>query len=166
MEATEIFTPERGGERRAIYFQNPGLKDREPWGWGPATQNIYAAVQLILPGEEAPSHRHTQSALRFIVNGEGAILLLMGNECLWKKEISLLRTPQGMWHDHGHEGKEPMFWLDILDIFLSYMRRGAHFLRVIRREWNQQFILTIIPVNIIKGDWFVRYTIENRKKHR
>lgn len=31
-EAAEIFTPDRGGERRAIYFQNPGLTYRQPWG--------------------------------------------------------------------------------------------------------------------------------------
>ena len=61
-EAAQIFTPERGGERRAIYFQNPGLTYRKPWGQVSTTQTLYAAVQLLLPGEEAPSHRHTQSA--------------------------------------------------------------------------------------------------------
>ena len=60
MEAREIFTPDRGGERRAIYLQNPGLKQRAPWGWASTTNTLYAAVQLILPGETAPSHRHTQ----------------------------------------------------------------------------------------------------------
>lgn len=63
-EAAEIFTPERGGERRAIYFQNPGLTYRKPWGWASTTQTIYVAVQSLLPGEKAPSHRHSQNALR------------------------------------------------------------------------------------------------------
>src|SRR4051794_1945601 len=66
MEAREIFTPDRGGERRAIYLQNPGLTYRKPWGWASTTNSLNAAVQLILPGETAPSHRHSQSAVRFI----------------------------------------------------------------------------------------------------
>ncbi|MGY4691494.1 cupin domain-containing protein [Salibacterium sp. K-3] len=126
MEATEIFTPERGGERRAIYLQNPGLKDREPWGWGAATQNIYAAVQLILPGEQAPSHRHTQSALRFIINGEGAYSVING-ERMYMNEGDFVVTPQGMWHGHGHDGDEPMFWMDVLDIPFIYATGGTFF---------------------------------------
>ena len=47
-EAAQIFTPERGGERRAIYFQNPGLTYREPWGWGSTTQTIYAASSNVI----------------------------------------------------------------------------------------------------------------------
>ncbi|GAA3312530.1 hypothetical protein GCM10020331_000500 [Ectobacillus funiculus] len=62
---TNFFTPERGGERRAIYLQNPGLDYRQPWGWASTSQTLYAAVQLLQPGEVAPSHRHTQNALRF-----------------------------------------------------------------------------------------------------
>ncbi len=89
-EAAEIFTPERGGERRAIYFQNPGLTYRQPWGWASTTQTLYAAVQLLLPGEVAPSHRHSQNALRFITEGKGRIPLLMVNASSWKKEISSL----------------------------------------------------------------------------
>ncbi|MFB4162423.1 cupin domain-containing protein [Alteribacillus sp. JSM 102045] len=126
MEATNIFTPERGGERRAIYLQNPKLKDREPWGWGAATQNIYAAVQLILPGEEAPSHRHKQSALRFIMEGEGAYSIVDG-ERLFMNEGDFVVTPQECWHGHGHEGEEPMFWMDVLDIPFIYSVGGSFF---------------------------------------
>src|SRR5699024_5532042 len=78
LEAAEIFTPERGGERRAIYFQNPGLTYRKPWGQVSTTQTLYAAVQSLQPGEEAPSHRHTQSALRFVTEGEGAYTIVQG----------------------------------------------------------------------------------------
>jgi hypothetical protein len=28
---------------------------------------MYAGVQLVMPGEIAPAHRHTQSALRFVL---------------------------------------------------------------------------------------------------
>ena len=42
------------------------------------TQSLYAGLQLILPGEIAPSHRHSQSALRFIVEGAGAYTAVDG----------------------------------------------------------------------------------------
>jgi gentisate 1,2-dioxygenase len=28
----------------------------------------------------------------------------------------LILTPSGLWHEHGHEGKEPVVWLDALDL--------------------------------------------------
>lgn len=126
MEAKEIFTPDRGGERRAIYLQNPGLKNREPWGWGSATQTLYAAVQLILPGETAPSHRHTQGALRFIMQGSGAYSIVQG-ERLFMEEGDFLTTPQGLWHGHSHPGDKPMIWMDCLDIPTIYAIGGTFF---------------------------------------
>lgn len=125
-EATSIFTPERGGERRAIYLQNPGLKHRQPWGWASTTQTLYAAVQLILPGETAPSHRHTQSALRFITNGEGAYTIVDGQR-LFMEEGDYLITPKGMWHGHSHAGTEPMIWMDCLDIPFIFNTGGTFF---------------------------------------
>ncbi|MFD0616194.1 cupin domain-containing protein [Paenibacillus sp. GCM10027629] len=126
MEAKEIFTPDRGGERRAIYLQNPGLMNREPWGWASTTQTLYAAVQLILPGETAPSHRHTQSALRFITEGEGAYSIVQG-ERIFMEEGDFLITPQGLWHGHSHTGTKPMIWMDCLDIPLIYSIGGTFF---------------------------------------
>ncbi|WP_276352169.1 cupin domain-containing protein [Cohnella caldifontis] len=126
MEASTIFTPDRGGERRAIYIQNPGLAYKKPWGWASATQTLYAAIQLILPGETAPSHRHTQSALRFISKGKGAYSIVDG-ERLYMEEGDFLTTPGGLWHGHSHPGTEPMFWLDCLDIPFMYGINGTFF---------------------------------------
>ncbi|MGD8189445.1 cupin domain-containing protein [Brevibacillus ginsengisoli] len=126
MEATEIFTPERGGERRAIYLQNPGLKDRKPWGWASTTNTLYAAVQLILPGEIAPSHRHTQNALRFVIEGEGAYTIVQGQR-IFMEEGDYLITPGGLWHGHEHLGSQPMIWLDCLDIPTMYALAGTFF---------------------------------------
>jgi len=126
MEARDIFTPDRGGERRAIYLQNPGLTDRLPWGWASTTQTLYAAVQLILPGEKAPSHRHTQSALRFIMKGEGAYSIVQG-ERIFMEEGDFLVTPQGLWHGHAHPGDQPMIWMDCLDIPTIYAIGGTFF---------------------------------------
>ncbi|WP_017729146.1 cupin domain-containing protein [Halalkalibacterium ligniniphilum] len=125
-EATQIFTPERGGERRAIYFQNPGFKSRQPWGWASTTNTLYAAVQLILPGEAAPSHRHTQNAMRFITKGSGAFSTVQGQR-IFMEEGDYLTTPGWLWHGHGHEGERPMIWMDILDIPFVYASAGTFF---------------------------------------
>ncbi|MFJ7972755.1 cupin domain-containing protein [Psychrobacillus sp. NPDC096389] len=125
-EAAEIFTPDRGGERRAIYFQNPGLTYRKPWGWASTSQTIYAAVQMLLPGEKAPSHRHSQSALRFISKGTGAYTIVQG-ERIFMEEGDFLTTPKNLWHGHEHLGTEPMLWMDALDIPTLYSIGGTFF---------------------------------------
>ncbi|HEU5072779.1 MAG TPA: hypothetical protein VFU02_01370, partial [Polyangiaceae bacterium] len=58
LEAGDLITA-REAERRVLVLENPGLR-----GASSVTQTLYAGLQLILPGEVAPSHRHTQSALR------------------------------------------------------------------------------------------------------
>lgn len=126
LESAEIFTPERGGERRAIYLQNPGLTYRKPWGWASTTQTLYAAVQLLIPGEKAPSHRHWQNAQRFITEGEGAYTIVQGQR-IFMEEGSFLITPGGLWHGHEHIGDKPMIWMDVLDIPLAYSIGGTFF---------------------------------------
>ncbi|MBM4762954.1 cupin domain-containing protein [Bacillus sp. B15-48] len=125
-EAAEIFTPERGGERRAIYFQNPGLTYRQPWGWASTTQTLYAAVQLLLPGEVAPSHRHSQNAMRFITEGDGAYTIVQGQR-VFMEEGDFLITPKTLWHGHEHLGDKPMVWMDALDIPTVYSIGGTFF---------------------------------------
>src|SRR5262249_62000732 len=66
LEAAEHITAAEA-ERRVLILENPGLR-----GSSQITGNLYAGLQLIMPGETAPPHRHTQSALRFIVEGDGA----------------------------------------------------------------------------------------------
>ena len=126
MEAAEIFTPDRGGERRAIYLQNPGLEYRQPWGWASTTQTLYAAVQLLQPGEVAPSHRHSQNALRFITEGEGAYTIVQGERIHMEKGDFLI-TPKDLWHGHEHQGTKPMIWTDVLDIPTIYALGGTFF---------------------------------------
>src|SRR5262245_1187829 len=61
MEAGELISAEEA-ERRVLVLENPGLR-----GASSITHSLYAGLQLILPGEVAPSHRHIQSALRFVI---------------------------------------------------------------------------------------------------
>jgi len=97
--------------RRVLILENPGLR-----GQSSITQSLYAGLQLILPGEIAPSHRHTQSALRFIVEGRGAYTAVDGERTTMQPGDFII-TPSWTWHDHGnpHDG-EPVVWLDGLDI--------------------------------------------------
>lgn len=110
MRAGEVVTAEEA-ERRVLYLQNPGLGDAPP----AITQTLYAGVQLILPGEVAPSHRHSAAALRFIMEGDGAYTSVDGEQTFMSPGDFVL-TPNWTWHDHGNTSDQPMIWLDGLDL--------------------------------------------------
>jgi gentisate 1,2-dioxygenase len=96
-------------ERRVLMLVNPGLL--EP----PRTvTTLFGGYQIIVPGEDAQAHRHAAGAFRFIVEGESAVTTVEG-ERVWMRPGDLLLTPSWHWHDHRHEGDEPMVWLDGLD---------------------------------------------------
>jgi gentisate 1,2-dioxygenase len=113
MHAGELISAEEA-VRRVLILENPGLP-----GQSSITQSLYAGLQLILPGEVAPSHRHVQSALRFIVDGRGAYTTV-GGERTTMYPGDFIITPSWDWHDHGNEGiegvTEPVVWMDGLDI--------------------------------------------------
>lgn len=108
-------TPIEKAERRVLVLANPGLELETMR----ATPTIYVGMQLILPGETAPNHRHTPSAIRFVVEGQGAYTLIGGEKCPMEKG-DLILTPSGLWHEHGHDGQGPVVWLDALDLPLIY----------------------------------------------
>lgn len=109
LESGELLTAEEA-ERRVLMLENPALP-----GQARATSTLYAGIQLILPGETAPAHRHTPSALRFMIEGEHGFTAV-GGERTTMREGDLVITPSWAWHDHGNEGTEPVAWLDGLDI--------------------------------------------------
>jgi gentisate 1,2-dioxygenase len=96
-------------ERRVLSLQNPSI----PSGRG-STQTIQAAVQMIHKGDRAPSHRHTIAAIRFIIEGSGAVTIVDG-EPLVMEPGDFLLTPSWTWHGHLKETEGDMFWLDVLD---------------------------------------------------
>jgi gentisate 1,2-dioxygenase len=100
----------RGGERRAIALANPGL------GGAPyAVPTLWAAIQYLNPREDAPVHRHTQHAFRFVVEGEGVWTVVDGDPVAMRRGDFLL-TPGWRFHGHHNRSDEPMAWLDGLDI--------------------------------------------------
>jgi gentisate 1,2-dioxygenase len=109
MEAGRIISA-REAERRVLILENPGLR-----GASSITHSLFAGLQLILPGEVAASHRHTQSALRFVIEGEGAYTAVDGERTTMHPGDFII-TPSWTFHDHGNPGDAPVIWLDGLDI--------------------------------------------------
>jgi gentisate 1,2-dioxygenase len=103
----------RGGERRAIALGNPGLGG-EPF----TTPTLWAAVQYLGPREVAPDHRHSQSAFRFVLEGEGVWTVVDGDPVAMRRG-DLLLTPGMAFHGHHNTLDVPMAWLDGLDIPIS-----------------------------------------------
>jgi gentisate 1,2-dioxygenase len=109
LEAGGLITAKEA-ERRVLILENPGLR-----GQSKITTSLYCGVQLVLPGEVAPAHRHSQSALRFVMEGKGAHTAVDGERTMMEPGDFVI-TPAMAWHDHGNQSSEPMFWMDGLDI--------------------------------------------------
>ena len=114
-------TPIEKAERRVLVLANPGhgLDKMQ------ASAAMYLGMQLLLPGEWAPSHRHTPNAVRMIVEGEGAYTTVNGEKCPMRRG-DLILTPTGLWHEHGHDGTGPVIWLDVLDLPLVYYMEASY----------------------------------------
>ncbi len=104
-------TPMEKAERRVLILSNPGLG----LGAVSATPSIFIGMQLILPGESAPTHKHSPSAIRMVIEGKGGYTTVQGERCPMEKG-DLILTPSGLWHEHGHEGTDPVIWMDALDL--------------------------------------------------
>jgi gentisate 1,2-dioxygenase len=141
MESGKLITAQEA-TRRVLMLMNPGLG-----GEASITGSLFAGLQLIMPGEIAPAHRHTQSALRFIIEGKGAFTAVDG-ERTYMRPGDFVITPSWTWHDHGNETSEPMVWLDGLDIPLV-MQFGATFREDHRADEA--------PVTRPEGDALARY---------
>ena len=120
MRAGEL-TPIEKAERRVLVLANPGhgLEKMQ------ASAAMYLGLQLLIPGEWAPAHRHTPNAVRMVVEGEGAWTTVDGQKCPMSRG-DLILTPTGLWHEHGHDGTEPVVWLDVLDLPLMYYTETSY----------------------------------------
>lgn len=114
-------TPIEKAERRVLVLADPGRGD----GAMQATSTLYCGLQLLLPGETAPTHRHTPSAARIVIEGKGGYTVVDGEKCPMERG-DLILTPGGLWHDHGHDGSDPVIWLDVLDLPLFVYLEGSY----------------------------------------
>jgi gentisate 1,2-dioxygenase len=120
-EAGRLVPVGRGGERRAIALANPSLGGR-PF----ATPTLWAAIQYLMPGEDAPEHRHSQHAFRFVVEGEG-VWTVVGGDPVRMSRGDFLPQAAWNWHAHHNAATEPMAWIDGLDIPFSYYTESQFF---------------------------------------
>jgi gentisate 1,2-dioxygenase len=146
-EAVRSALAEAGGlisaeeaERRVLILENPGLPRTSQ-----ITTSLYAGLQLVLPGEVAPAHRHSQSALRMILEGSGSSSVIAG-ESVTMNIGDLVVTSPGSWHDHRNETDSATIWLDALDIPMvrffdgSFIEHGQHAAQTITKIENDSLL--------------------------
>jgi gentisate 1,2-dioxygenase len=109
LEAGDVITAEEA-TRRVLILENPALP-----GKSQVTNTLFAGVQLILPGEIAPAHQHVASAIRFVLDGQGAYTAVEGERAVMSPGDFVI-TANWAPHDHGNPSKSPMMWLDVLDV--------------------------------------------------
>ena len=141
MEAGRLITAKEA-LRRVLILQNPGMP-----GKACVTQSLFAGYQLILPGEIAPSHRHTQSALRFVLEGSCAYTAVDGERTMMRPGDFII-TPSWTWHDHGNPGTEPVIWMDGLDVPI---------LRTFAAQFHEPFPEDVQPLSRGEGASGARY---------
>jgi len=108
LESGPLITAEEA-ERRVLILENPAMR-----GQSKITNSLFAGIQMILPGEVAPAHRHVSSAIRFVLDGEGAYTAVEGEKA-YMAPGDFVITANWAPHDHGNDSKQPMMWLDVLD---------------------------------------------------
>ena len=141
MESGRLITTKEA-ERRVLVLENPGLR-----GASQITQSLYAGVQLVLPGEVAPSHRHVASALRFVIEGEGAYTAVNGERATMHPGDFIL-TPSWTFHDHGNPSDVPAIWLDGLDLPI---------VNLLDASFAEHSATDMQPVTRAEGDATARY---------
>jgi gentisate 1,2-dioxygenase len=141
MESGKLITAKLA-ERRVLMLENPGIR-----GTSQITESLYAGLQLILPGEVAPTHRHTASALRFVIEGDGAYTAVEGERTTMKPGDFIL-TPSWTYHDHGNPGDTPTIWMDGLDLPL---------VNLFNTGFAEHYSAEVQPVTRDEGDAWVRY---------
>jgi gentisate 1,2-dioxygenase len=141
MESGPLITAEEA-ERRVLILENPALK-----GESKATNTLFTGVQMILPGEIAPAHRHVSSAIRFVLDGEGAYTAVEGEKS-YMSPGDFVITANWAPHDHGNTGNQPVLWLDVLDF------PQVNFFET---SFAEQFASATQPTNRSDGDSLAFY---------
>lgn len=109
-KATQLVSAEDAG-RRVVTLVNPGRKELPA-----ACGLLFSGLQIMNAGEVATSHKHMASALRFIMEGEGAYTVVDGERVTLERNDFVI-TPNGTWHEHGVDAAGTQcIWQDGLDI--------------------------------------------------
>ncbi|WP_369275936.1 cupin domain-containing protein [Streptomyces sp. R11] len=112
IENSSLLVPEGRPERRIVGLANPGI---EGPGIVATTDTLFAAIQIIQPGEKVPPHRHSMSSIRFGIEGDAVVTLVNGTPVPMRPR-DLLVQHAGEWHEHRNDGPARGVWLDGLDL--------------------------------------------------
>ena len=118
LQAGEL-TPMEKAERRVLVLANPGLDLAN----AKATPSIYIGMQLILPGETAPNHWHTPSAVRFVVEGKGGYTCVNGERCPMEKGDLILTPPGCGTNTETMETNQSFGWMPLIYHLYMLLRR-------------------------------------------
>ena len=156
MEAGELITAKEA-ERRVLVLENPGIR-----GISQITQSLYAGLQLVLPQEITSTHRHAATAIRLVLEGEGAYTAVEGERTTMHPGDFIL-TPSWTFHDHGNPGNDPVVWLYVLDVPI---------VNLFDTSFAEHYAGGTQPVTRAEGDTGARfasnmlpYGYENRPSH-
>ena len=143
LKSAELVSPEDAG-RRVIYLNNPGRRDvAAAVGW------LYSGLQVMGAGELASAHKHSHSALRFIMEGQGAFTVVDGHKMTLGPNDFVL-TPNGTWHEHGVAAEgSTCIWQDGLDIPLVNAFEAGFY--AVHSDLNQQVTHPVDDTSAIWG---------------
>ena len=133
-------------ERRNLVMRNPA-----PGTIFETSRTLVCAYQMILPGEVAPSHRHSSHALRVIIDGKGSFSIVNGQKMPMETGDVVL-TPGWCWHGHGHDGDEPAYWFDGLDVPLTHLLEPMFFQEHPQKKEKVERVVTISPNRFTRDD--------------
>jgi gentisate 1,2-dioxygenase len=149
MRLSSLLTAEEA-ERRNINFVNPALKDFMPAATLPT---LRGGIQLLLPNEQAYSHRHSANAFRLVFEAPetGAYTNVEGHR-LPMSMGDLILTPNWTWHDHHNEGTSQVIWYDGLDILFAYWM-GAVFYEEMVDVTGEEYQARTQQAEAVTGDY-------------
>jgi gentisate 1,2-dioxygenase len=133
-------------ERRNLVMRNPARGTNFE-----TTRTLVCAYQMILPGEIAPSHRHSSHALRVIIEGKGSFSIVNGQKMPMETGDVVL-TPGWSWHGHGHDGTEPAYWFDGLDVPLTQLLEPMFFQEYPQKYEKVERVATSSPFRFTRDD--------------
>jgi gentisate 1,2-dioxygenase len=114
--AGQLITTNYKGARRAISLVHPNMSDS-------TSHTLNLAVQLVKAGEAVYSHRHTNAAMRFVIDGGANVYTITNGEKCVMERGDLVIQPSWGWHNHVNETEGDAIWIDGLDSGLMRMLR-------------------------------------------
>ena len=114
--AGEIITTNYKGARRAISLVHPNMSES-------TSHTLNLPAQLVKARAPVYSHRHTNTAMRFVIDGGTNVYTITNGEKCVMERGDLVIQPSWGWHNHINETERDAIWIDGLDSGLMRMLR-------------------------------------------